>query len=458
VVREAAARLRSAGFAVLQISPTTVNIAGPPALYEEYFATRLAAEERPVRKPQGREEAATYVECLDTDLPGLIETDRCPAADVLEGVAIERPVYFFQSPFAPKRDYWHLDVPADVSLGINADRAHRLGITGRGVSVVMVDSGWYRHPYFVERGYRAAPVVTGPAAERPEDDESGHGTAESANLFAVAPDIDFTMVKTNFVNSTGSFNAAVALRPAVISCSWGSDVADPPLSAADTVLAAAVAAAVAAGIVVVVSAGNGQCGFPGQHPDVISAGGVTMEADGSTHASDYASGYPSRVYPGRNVPDVSGLVGMRPRAAYIMLPVQPDDEIDRELGNDAAHPNGDETPPNDGWSAISGTSAAAPQVAGVCALVRQASPELTPDQVKDVVTRTARDVVTGRNHPRFGISATEGSDLATGAGLADAYGAVSAARNASDPLDEEFDPSADGTLGDIAEALPSALR
>jgi hypothetical protein len=432
VVRNAVSRLQAAGFQVLQVSPTTVNIAGPPSLYESYFSTSLITEERPVIKPQIGEDLATFVESPDTDLPGLIDTSRSPAADVLEGVAIEEPVYFHQSPFPPKRSYWHLDVPGDVSLGMNADKAHRMQVTGSGVKVVMVDSGWFRHPYFTGRGYRAAPVVLGPAATSPGDDESGHGTAESANLLAVAPDIDFTMVKINFVNSTGAFNTATGLRPQVISCSWGSSVPNPPLSAANTALAAAIATAVANGIVVVFSAGNGHFGFPGQHPDVISAGGVTMEPDVTMHASDYASGFASTVYPGRNVPDVSGLVGMRPRAAYIMLPLQPGDAIDADLGNGKKHPDGDETANNDGWAAISGTSAAAPQVAGICALVRQAAPRLTPAQVKDVLNRTARDVTAGRN--AMNEPAGPGYDLATGHGLADAHRAVLAARIASLPL------------------------
>ncbi|MFD1046566.1 hypothetical protein ACFQ1S_13885 [Kibdelosporangium lantanae] len=175
VAQSAVARLQAAGFRVLQVSPTTVNIAGPPALYQEYFATRLVTEERPVVKPAVGETTATFVECPDTDLPGLIDTSNSPVADVLEGVAIEEPVYFHQSPFAPKRGYWHLEVPGDVSLGINADKAHRMQITGAGVRVVMIDSGWFRHPYFVGRGYRSAPVVLGPAALNPNDDEGFQG-------------------------------------------------------------------------------------------------------------------------------------------------------------------------------------------------------------------------------------------------------------------------------------------
>ncbi|MDQ3608841.1 MAG: S8 family serine peptidase, partial [Actinomycetota bacterium] len=156
-----------------------------------------------------------------------------------------------------------------------------------------------------------------------------------------------------------AFNAAAALNPQIISCSWGSSIEDPPLSAADQAQAAAIATAVVSGIIVVFSAGNGHWGFPGQHPDVTSAGGVYMEADGATQASTYASGFASNIYAGRNTPDLSGLVGMSPGAKYIMLPLQPDDDIDRG-GAGGSHPSGDETAPDDGWAAISGTSAAAP--------------------------------------------------------------------------------------------------
>jgi subtilisin family serine protease len=432
VVRDAVARLQAAGFQVLQVSPTTINIAGPPSLYQKYFSTRLVTDQRRVIKPQVGETTATFVDTPDTDMPGLIDTSQSAAADVLEGVAIEEPVYLHQSALPPTRSYWHLNVPGDVSLGMNADKAHRMQVTGLGVKVVMVDSGWFRHPYFAGRGYRSAPVVLGPGATKPADDESGHGTGESANLFAIAPDIDFTMVKFSNVNSTAAFNAAVGLRPHVISCSWGFDIRTSQLSAANTALAAAVAAAVASGIIVVFSAGNGHFGFPGQHPDVIAAGGVFVEPDMSLHASDYASGFASPVYPGRNVPDVSGLVGMQPGAAYIMLPVQPGDEIDKGRGNGKKHPNGDETANNDGWAAFSGTSAAAPQVAGICALIRQAAPGLTPAQVKDILNRTARDVTTGQNQQ--GDAAGPGYDLATGHGLADAQRAVLAARLTSLPV------------------------
>jgi subtilisin family serine protease len=426
----AAARLEGAGFDVLNISPLMINIAGRADLYRRAFGTQLVTEERSVIKEGAKEDTATFVESPETSLPGLIDVSGSQFADVLEGVAIEEPRYFHQNPFAPPQPYWHLDVPGDVSLGMNADRAHRAGYTGRGIKVVMCDSGWFRHPFFTQRGYRSSPVVLGPGAANANADEVGHGTAESANIFAVAPDVEFTMVKMSFVNTIASFNAAVALAPHIISCSWGSDKQSPPLSAADQALATAIALAVRNGIIVVFSAGNGQFGFPGQHPDVISSGGAFMKPDGTFQASDYASGFASQIYPGRNSPDVCGLVGMRPRAAYIMLPLQPNDDIDRDLAAGGAYPNSDQTAPNDGWAAISGTSAAAPQIAGVCALIKQACARLTPAEVKAILKSTARDVTSGRcfNRPGMNHLAVAGPDLATGNGLVDAAKAALTAR------------------------------
>ncbi|HKR60978.1 MAG TPA: S8 family serine peptidase [Pyrinomonadaceae bacterium] len=432
VIDAAVRRLQEGGFDILQISPLTINIAGTPAQYRRAFGTNLVVEDRPVIKEGARKDVAQFLDTPDTAISGLIETQGTQFEDSIEGIALEEPRYYMAaSSFAPLKSYWHLRMPGDVSLACNADKAHRAGITGKGIKVAMCDSGWFKHPYFVGRGYRAAPVVLGPAATLPLKDESGHGTGESANIFANAPDVDFMPVKMNFVNSTGAFNAAVGLGPNIITCSWGSST-NGPLSAADQVLAAAIAAAVAAGIIVVFSAGNGHAGFPGQHPDVISAGGVFMNPNETLQASNYSSGFLSQIYPGRRVPDVCGLVGMKPKAIYIMLPLEPGDQID--VGNAGlTHPNGDETTNSDGWAAFSGTSAAAPQLAGVAALIKQACPGLSPKQVRNIMMSTARDVTTGNANsvpggPAGGHPATVGPDLATGTGLVDAHKAVMVAK------------------------------
>ena len=423
VVERATRGLLDAGFEVLQVSQAIINIAGSPELYEERFSTRLVTEERDVIKPFSRQDTATFIDTVDTDRPGLVDTSRSRLGDVVEGIAIEEPVTTTsEQPWPPLRAYWHLDMPAGVSLGLHADRAHRAGLTGRGVRLAMVDTGWYGHAFFRERGYRGS-VVLGPGAGRPFEDRNGHGTGESANVFAVAPDVQFTMVKMDLRNAIGAFNAAAMLTPAphIISCSWSADFRTEPLSAAAQALAVAVSLAVADGIVVVFSAGNGHFGFPAQHPDVIAAGGVFMEPDGSLRASDNASGFESQIYPGRNVPDISGVVGMAPLGAYIMLPVQPSSRTDAELAG-GQHPDADETAPDDGWAAFSGTSAAAPQIAGACALLKQRNPALGPADVRRLLVRGARDVTSGANHPRMGPQqAAPGYDLATGPGLIDVW-------------------------------------
>lgn len=453
VTTDAVSRLEGEGFEVLSVGPATVTIAAPAKTYERVFKRRIVATERETMREQRRVEPVTVLDCPDTPLPGLIDTTDSALSDVVEGVALSKRYYpFAVSKLPPRKSYWYLDVPGDVSLGMMADRVHRMGYTGGGVKVVMVDSGWYRHPFFTSRGYRSTPVVLAPGATRPAHDEIGHGTGESANVFAVAPDVSFTMVKTDFINVVGAFNTAVSLNPHVISCSWGGDIKDPPLDAADQALAAAIASAVQQGIIVIFSAGNGHWGFPGQHPDVISAGGTYLQSGKPPEATEYASGFKSRIYPGRRVPDVCGLVGKLPGAVYIMLPVEPRCLIDQDLGG-TAYPNGDGTERNDGWAAFSGTSAAAPQLAGACALMKQAWPQMTPAQAKNILKTTARDVTKGRcaretGHHRAG----PGPDLATGHGIGNATKATLLAKaNAPAPPVPAALPTA------AATAAPSVL-
>ncbi len=433
LVYGAIARLQEAGFEVLGATTRTINIAGSRATYERAFTTRLEAVERETIKSGGRVEMATCFDAPDNPTFGLIDTSATTFADVLEGVAIEQP-YYLQTPSAypPSVDYWHLDVPADVSLGCNADRAHRSGVTGSGIRIAMVDTGQAAHPFFTERGYRVEPTVLGPGTADPTVDSVGHGTGESANIFATAPDITLLPVKCanaagQLVNTTAAVAAAAALNPTIISCSWSRSIMNGPLDAAANALAAEIAAAVSAGIIVCFSASNGGWGFPAQMPDVLAVGGVFMDGDGALSASDYSSGFVSNVYPGRRVPDVSGLVGMRPKAIYIMLPQSEGTAI--EVGNaGGSFPNGDETANDDGWAGFSGTSASCPQIAGVCALIKQACPGLSPAQVKDILMRTARDVTVGNSSPLTGLpggsAAGPGPDDATGAGLVDAHRAV----------------------------------
>ncbi|HYL81778.1 MAG TPA: S8 family serine peptidase, partial [Candidatus Acidoferrum sp.] len=117
-------------------------------------------------------------------------------------------------------------------------------------------------------------------------------------------------------------------------------------------------------------------------------------------------------------PDVVGLVGMQPRAVLISLPTQPRSDLDVSYGSDAIDqpfPDTDNTTVDDGWSVLSGTSAAAPQAAGVAALLLGRYPSLTPMAVKNVLENSAVDVTSGSS--ATGDTAGPGWDAATGSGL-----------------------------------------
>ena len=435
--------LEQLGFRVTTSGMLSASVRGPRELFERTFGTKLSEFRMPADETsisQARSvlyplESAPWQP--DPSLSGLIDD-----------AYIQWPHLYFNnrftpppSPLPPRVAYHHLRVPGDVTLLMNVDRIHRKGTTGKGVRVAMIDSGFaHGHAYFRERRYKTTTVLA-PGATRSDLDGNGHGTGESANLLGIAPDVTFFGIKLDNESNPNlgasvleGFQEALSHNPKVISVSLGYDLcpADPAtgqrtsnvhLSALPNglkPLEAEIQAAVAAGIVVVFSAGNGHVAFPGMMREVVSAGGVFVAEDGRMFASDYASAFDSRIYPGRHVPDFCGLVGEAANgAAYIMLPVQPGAELDR-LGIGAG--------PGLGWGVFSGTSAAAPQLAGVCALLLQTNPGLTPSDIKNVLRASARDVVLGAANPasnenRGGMPAGSGSDGATGAGLVDAFAA-----------------------------------
>lgn len=442
VKQEALAELQKRGFTVTGVGDMSASIRGSKELFEETFGTKLTRFT--VDKYDGlndRYVADSFYFPADGAPWNPVER----VSDVIDDAYIQWPhIYMNQlfpadapSPIPPQVDYHHLCVPGDVVSLMNAAPVHRRGGTGAGVTVAMIDSGFaLGHQYFERAAYNTS-VVLAPGATDTHEDGNGHGTAECANLLAIAPGINFVGVKLDNEQDPDKgatilegFHEALQHSPDIISVSMGYDLTvhkDPNrthlinLPNSLVALEAEIEAAVANGITVVFSAGNGQVAFPGMMPDVVSAGGVFVDANGAMMASDYASGFTSRIYSGRQVPDVSGLVGMQNNgAAYIMLPLPPGcvlDGLDDGTGIDS------------GWAVISGTSAAAPQLAGVCALLKERDPSLTPAQIKSFLRRSAIDVVNGEanaaSNEWIAQSAGVGPDNATGMGLVDAFGAWS---------------------------------
>jgi hypothetical protein len=425
---QAIAMLEANGFDILDIGPLLISIAGTKETYERAFQISLASTEYPMVNDFQQKISVTIFHAVG-DETGIISTKGTPFEGIIEDIAIERPRYFHQPDPIPRllvSDV--LRVPDDLALLLNATKAHRLGYTGMGTKVAIVDSGFFLHPFFSERGYRISPVVLSPGAEYPDVDDIGHGTAMAANVLSIAPDTQIIPIKmaragrSAIVNSVCAFNTALALQPDVILCCWGFDLENPPLSAADQALAASISAAVAANHIVVFSAGNGQWSFPGQHPEVISAGGAYPLKDGGWEVSDFCSAFVSKIYPGRPVPDICGVVGNGPDGDLLLLPTQPASLIDK-----SRLPKASEASPEvseDGWAIFSGTSAAAAQISGAAAVLRQAHPDLSPSHAKQLLQACAKDVERGQSHPRFRQEATAGPDLATGQGVVDVHGAL----------------------------------
>jgi serine protease AprX len=344
--------------------------------------------------------------------------------DTIEFAYVPRPIEFYGVSVRPPNEcieHVRLD---DVCAALNAARAHRESRTGAGVKVAMVDSGFHPHPFFAANGYKLV-ATAAPGAVDPEIDASGHGTGESANIFTIAPDCTVYGVKTGPSSAT-SLEAAIALNPDVMSNSWGFDidhesrdelkVRDPNLFNEVVDIETILTDAVRSGIVVVFAAGNGHRAFPACMPQVIAAGGVTLLSDGSFEASSYASSFESKLYPGRRVPDLCGIVGTwgkDPQKNHIMLPVPPESVLD---GSNFASGK-----KKSGWGIFSGTSAACPQLAGAVALIRGVRKGATTDQARTALVKTALDITAGKS--ALNDAAGQGHDLATGAGLANSRAA-----------------------------------
>jgi bacillopeptidase F len=275
-------------------------------------------------------------------------------------------------------------------LKLQAPEVWTQGIMGDGVVVANIDTGVdATHPALQGR-YRGLAtggdewnwldVVSGRAA--PYDD-LGHGTQTMSsivgdggpgNQIGVAPGARWMAVKA--ASAGGALDLVNVLRamqwllaptdrngenpdpdraPDVVSNSWG----DYP--GADETLRDAVRAWVAAGIVPVFSAGNngvGSMSSPASYPESIAVGAV----DGQDEVASFSSRGPSPI-DGAVKPDVV--------APGVLIPT---------------------AVPGRAYFPDTGTSFAAPQVAGIAALLRQANPGLTPPEIADVLRSTADPV------------------------------------------------------------------
>jgi serine protease AprX len=421
-------RLTQLGFEIVHRGRFGITVRGPAKLVSDVLKTRLAVQAQPrstaLRGTQNF--AVSYQPPAAQDLyiaPTESLTVKSTVSDDIDHfVFIPPPLYFAPpSPTEPGHGYFGIDkVAIRRLLNVPTDAS------GAGVRVAIIDTGFFRHPYYAANTLDYRPTPT-PSAPDPESDSVGHGTAIAYNTFAVAPDA--TVMGFQQTEQLAQV-AQVALEEAadrgadIISCSWGwqNEQTFPTLEATIRDL-------VREGKIVLFASGNnGMQAWPGSMPDVLSIGGVYANNQNELEASNFASGFMSNHYAGRRVPDVCGLCGEKPKGVYIMMPCPPNCDLDNRLAGSpgSRFPDSDETRQDDGWISTSGTSAATPQIAGVVALMvaraRAKGQTLTTDSVRDLLQQTAVPVQKGSN--ALGIPAVGHPNTAVGFGLVDADAAL----------------------------------
>ena len=343
---------------------------------------------------------------------------------------------------APGVAYIHFDAPVrahdgaaahDTNLvtayprAVNADRVWAMGRTGQGVTVAVLDSGITRDADLVQPTDRILASVNfadplgrladpGGHGTHVAGTIAGNGTRSNGQYIGIAPGANLVDVRVLDANGNGRVSSVVLgiqwaldhraqYNIRVLNLSLG---AQPPATYRLDPMAAAAEIAWLRGLVVVAAAGNsgGAPDSPGADPYVITVGAIDDQAT-ATVGDDllgWFSAYgtpvgstpkPDIVAPGRRI------VSLR----------APGSTLDRLLPDRVVTASNGAT-----YFRLTGTSMATGVVSGVVALLLQQQPALTPDQVKAVLTGTARAF-----GPTSGVSP---NPAASGAGSIDAYMAV----------------------------------
>jgi subtilisin family serine protease len=304
-------------------------------------------------------------------------------------------------------------------IGIVA--VHDLGLSGAGVRIAMLDTGYRRdHPAFdrvISEGRLIAQwdfINDDPETQNEPGDPEGqdfHGTTTwsavggftEGELIGSAYGAEFLLAKTEDTSGEDPIEEDNWVAAAEWSDALGADIISSSLSyiawytypdmngnTAPTTIASDIAAA--RGIVVCVAAGNWgtqdwyYIGAPADADSVVAVGGT--EPDGSMWL-DSSHG---PTYDGRTKPEVVA------RGSLVWA---------------ATIPGGHGGP--DLYRNFDGTSMSCPLVAGAAALLLEARPEWTPMMVREALMMTADNAQTPDNHRGWGrIDALAALDFSTG--------------------------------------------
>ncbi|MGW3418788.1 S8 family peptidase [Streptomyces phaeochromogenes] len=264
---------------------------------------------------------------------------------------------------------------------IGADKAWASGYDGKGVRIAVLDTGVdATHPDLKDQVVAARNFTQSPDAT----DRYGHGThvasiaagtgAKSAGAYkGVAPGAE--LLNGKVLDDEGSGDDSGILAGIEWAAEQGADVVNLSLGGGDTPGLDPLEAAVDKfsadkGILFAVSAGNDgefgeqTIGSPGSAEAALTVGAV----DGDDKLAEFSSRGP-RVGDGGIKPDVTA------PGVDITAAAAPGSVIEQEVGQNP-----------EGYLTISGTSMAAPHVAGAAAILKQRHPDWTYAELKGALT------------------------------------------------------------------------
>jgi len=311
-----------------------------------------------------------------------------------------------------------IDVLKEV---LHLDQVHAMGITGKGVTVAVIDTGTFPHEDYKARLIGWKDMVN----DRPEPyDDNGHGThcaglvlgdgkMAGGKFQGSAPEANLVGVKVLSGEGGGAMSDVIRgidwcvankqkYNIRVMSLSLGAPAFQKERY---DLVAKAIAKAYDAGIVPVIAAGNSGPFLETIGTPAISSKGLTVGAydDKNTPnvADDTMAVFSSR---GPTTRDRTIKPDIASPGVQLVATLSPKSMIDRE--NIPRY--------GDHYILLSGTSMATPVAAGIVADVIQANPDLTPGEVINLLKTTTRPIA-------------DTNPLVQGAGLIDPLTAVKTA-------------------------------
>ena len=240
-----------------------------------------------------------------------------------------------------------------------------------------------------------------------DDDGKYHFYAKDTYYYGTAPNIKFINAKVldkqsgEISNFIGGAEWLLEQKPDIINNSWGST--GTVTNKADTIMQNLIANWQKAGIVVIFASGNemknneakpGSIAYPANMLGVFSVGAINKKNKIWVKSQRGPSPYSSTNNP-EIKPDV---VAPGEGIETFVYDVDTNNRRDRKAN---------------------GTSFAAPMTTGVAALIKQANPSLSANQIYNILRKTARPLIDDKN--------TKSPNMTYGYGAVDAYMAVSVA-------------------------------